>query len=147
MRFRWPQLLDLYRTVRLAVAPLPGGGGASTLEVARAMALGVPVVATPAVIEGTHAVGGASCLVGSEPRDFVAAVAAAYGDCALWGRLSQGGLAVAQQHHFGEEAAAAVVLRALADMGYGPMPATERAKCRAVLGVGSREAGSDGAQL
>lgn len=83
--------------VRLSVSPLRYGAGVKG-KVNQSMALGVPVVATSASVEGMHLVDGSEVIVADEPRAFAEAVAKVYQDEALWKRLSAGGIANIERH-------------------------------------------------
>jgi glycosyltransferase involved in cell wall biosynthesis len=62
------------------------------------MSYGLPVVATPAAVEGMHLVPGDDVLVAEDAADFASAVARAYRDEALWARLSAGGRENVRRH-------------------------------------------------
>lgn len=96
---------------RLSVAPLRYGAGVKG-KVNQAMAHGQPVVATPIAVEGMHLVDGEEVLVAETPADFASAVVRLYRDEALWGRLSEAGLANVTRH-FSFAAARAVLRRVL----------------------------------
>jgi GT2 family glycosyltransferase len=82
---------------RLSVAPLRYGAGVKG-KVNMAMSYGLPVVATPAAVEGMHVVSGEDLLVAQLPADFAAAIRRAYGDATLWTKLSDNGLANVRRH-------------------------------------------------
>jgi glycosyltransferase involved in cell wall biosynthesis len=82
---------------RVSVSPLRYGAGVKG-KVNHSMSRGVPVVATPASVEGMHLVEGEEVLVASEPEAFAEAVVRAYTDETLWKRLSAGGLANVERH-------------------------------------------------
>ena len=82
---------------RVSVSPLRYGAGVKG-KVNQSMSRGVPVVATPASVEGMHLVEGEEVLVASDPEGFADAVARVYMDEALWNRLSAGGLANVDRH-------------------------------------------------
>ena len=82
---------------RLAVAPLRYGAGVKG-KVNISMSRGQPVVATPAAVEGLHAVDGEDVLVASNAEDFAAAIVRLYRDKELWEKLSSGGLRNVEQY-------------------------------------------------
>jgi glycosyltransferase involved in cell wall biosynthesis len=82
---------------RLSVAPLRYGAGVKG-KVNMAMSYGLPVVATPAAVEGMHVRAGEDIMVAASAADFAAAILRAYGDAALWKKLSDNGLANVRQH-------------------------------------------------
>ena len=73
-----------------AVAPLRYGAGVKG-KVNEAMAHGLPVVGTPAAVEGMHLVDGHDVLVGADAEAFAAAIARLHGDADLWTRLARHG--------------------------------------------------------
>ncbi|MEO1102110.1 MAG: glycosyltransferase, partial [Pseudomonadota bacterium] len=96
--------LEAYlETIRLTVAPLRYGAGVKG-KVGNSMRLGVPTVVTPVAAEGMGLVDGKHTLTASEPHAFAEAIARAYGDSALWQRLSKDGQAFVDDA-FGIEAA------------------------------------------
>lgn len=82
---------------RLALAPLRYGAGVKG-KINLAMSYGLPVVATTPAIEGMHVAADQDVLVADQPADFAAAIVRAYGDPALWYRLSDHGLANVRRH-------------------------------------------------
>jgi len=82
---------------RLALAPLRYGAGVKG-KINMAMSCGLPVVATTPAAEGMHARDGEDLLVADSPQDFAAAIVRAYGDAALWKKLSDNGLANVREH-------------------------------------------------
>jgi GT2 family glycosyltransferase/glycosyltransferase involved in cell wall biosynthesis len=82
---------------RLSVAPLRYGAGVKG-KVNMAMSYGLPVVATTPAVEGMHVRADEDVLVADMPEQFAAAIARAYGDAALWTKLSANGLANVRQH-------------------------------------------------
>ncbi len=77
---------------RLSVAPLRYGAGVKG-KVNMAMSYGLPVVATSAAVEGMHVRNGEDVMVADSPADFAQVILHAYGDAALWKKLSDNGLA------------------------------------------------------
>jgi GT2 family glycosyltransferase/glycosyltransferase involved in cell wall biosynthesis len=88
---------------RVSVAPLRYGAGVKG-KVNMAMSYGLPVVATGVAVEGMHVAVGDDVLVADDAAAFAEAVVRAYGDEALWNRLSARGLENVRRH-FSFEAA------------------------------------------
>jgi glycosyltransferase involved in cell wall biosynthesis len=76
----------LYADADVVVAPLRGGGG-TRIKLLEAFAQGVPVVATPAAVEGLAVLDGQHLLLGADADALAAAVAALADDAALGARL------------------------------------------------------------
>ncbi len=100
---------------RVSVAPLRYGAGVKG-KVNMAMSCGLPVVATPAAVEGMHVEPGREVLVASDAAGFADAVIRLYQDEALWNTLSAQGLANVQRH-FSFDAARAALQRLLGEPG------------------------------
>lgn len=96
---------------RLALAPLRYGAGVKG-KVNMAMSYGLPVVATNAAVEGMHVSAGEDVMVADTAADFAAAILQAYGDAALWKKLSANGLANVRRY-FSFDAAREALLRIL----------------------------------
>ena len=105
-----PDVTPFFDGCRLSLAPLRYGAGVKG-KINQSLAHGLPVVATTQAVEGMFLEDGHSVLVADTPRDFAAAVLRLYRDPDLWERLSDGGLAVMEEH-FGFAAAR----RALVDL-------------------------------
>lgn len=90
-------LAELYRTVRLTVAPLRFGAGLKGKVVA-SLVVGLPCVATSEAAEGMINPEEAGILVADDPNAFAQAVAKIHEDRALWYRISDAGVAYAQRH-------------------------------------------------
>jgi len=88
----------LYRQARVAIAPLRLGAG-TKLKVVEALAMGVPVVATPQGYAGLNGTDGQHLLVGSTPEQFAAHVIALLDDDALAGRLAAAGRTLVEQQY------------------------------------------------
>jgi glycosyltransferase involved in cell wall biosynthesis len=82
---------------RISVAPLRYGAGVKG-KVNMAMSCGLPVVATPAAVEGMHVRIGEDVLVATDAASFAADVVRLYRDEALWNTLSANGLANVERH-------------------------------------------------
>ncbi|MBL8296845.1 MAG: glycosyltransferase [Rhodanobacteraceae bacterium] len=96
---------------RVSVAPLRYGAGVKG-KVNMAMSYGLPVVATPAAVEGMHIQAGSDVLVAADANAFAAAIVQLYGDQALWETLSANGLANVERH-FSFDAAKRALARIL----------------------------------
>lgn len=84
------ELMLLYRSVKLVVAPLMSGAGVKG-KINQAMLYGVPVIATPIAAEGMHLVDGINCMMASTASEYARKMMAAYRNCGLWEALVQGG--------------------------------------------------------
>ena len=93
-----------------AVAPLRYGAGVKG-KINEAMAHGLPVVGTPAAVEGMHLVDGHDVLVGADAEAFAAAIVRLHGDADLWARLARHGRDNVARH-FSLDAARGVVREA-----------------------------------
>jgi glycosyltransferase involved in cell wall biosynthesis len=82
---------------RVSVAPLRYGAGVKG-KVNMAMSYGLPVVATPAAVEGMHVEPGQDVMVAADADAFADAVIRVYGDADLWGTLSARGLDNVRRH-------------------------------------------------
>jgi O-antigen biosynthesis protein len=82
-----PTLEGMYRRSRVFVAPLRYGAGMKG-KVGEACAYGLPVVTTSVGAEGMELVEGEDVLIADDAETFAAAVARAYQDAELWGRLA-----------------------------------------------------------
>jgi len=80
----------LFAGARVSIAPLRYGAGVKG-KVNQAMSYGVPVVATPAAVEGMGLTNGLDVLVAEQPQAFADAIVRAYTDDALWRKLALGG--------------------------------------------------------
>ncbi|HSX61702.1 MAG TPA: glycosyltransferase, partial [Tahibacter sp.] len=97
---------------RVSVAPLRYGAGVKG-KVNMAMSYGLPVVATPAAVEGMHIRADSDVLVATDAEAFAAAIVRLYGDATLWETLSANGLANVERH-FSFDAAKRALSRILA---------------------------------
>ncbi len=93
-----PDLAELFRTVRLSVAPLRYGAGLKG-KVADSLGHGVPCVTTSVGIEGSGLVGEDHVLVADDAEGIAAAIERLDRDDALWERLSAAGLAFVEARY------------------------------------------------
>jgi glycosyltransferase involved in cell wall biosynthesis len=93
-----PSLDSFYSKARAVVAPLMSGGG-TRIKVLEAMASSLPIVATPAGIEGLHLGHGSSALVATEPGQFAKQCIAVLEDAALADRLGRSAHSVWSREH------------------------------------------------
>jgi GT2 family glycosyltransferase len=100
---------------RVSVAPLRYGAGVKGND-HMPMSCGLPVVATPAAVEGMHVEPGREVLVARDAAGFADAVIRLYQDETLWNTLSAQGLANVQRH-FSFDAARAALQRLLGEPG------------------------------
>jgi glycosyltransferase involved in cell wall biosynthesis len=92
-----PDVEPLFADCRLSIAPLRYGAGVKG-KVNLAMSYGVPVVATPAAIEGMHLAPGEDVMVAGDAEQFALAIERVYRDEALWQRLSASGVENIRRH-------------------------------------------------
>jgi glycosyltransferase involved in cell wall biosynthesis len=95
----------------VSIAPLRYGAGVKG-KVNLAMSYGLPVVATPASVEGMSLSPGDDVLVAEDAQGFAEAIARVYRDEALWERLAAGGRANIRDH-FSRDVARAAILEML----------------------------------
>jgi len=114
-----PDVEPFFTDCRLSIAPLRYGAGVKG-KVNLAMSYGVPVVATPAAVEGMHLVPGEDVLVAGDAEQFARAIERAYRDEALWQRLSAAGIENIRQHF--SRAVAKKALQELFEMGTAAAP-------------------------
>jgi O-antigen biosynthesis protein len=107
-----PDVEPYFAHCRLSVAPLRYGAGVKG-KINQSLAYGLPVVATSIAVEGMHLVDQESALIADDAPAFAAAVTRLLTDELLWQRLSDGGLAV-MEDHFSFAAAERAVHQALA---------------------------------
>ena len=96
-------LAPLLDKMRVSVAPLRYGAGIKG-KIGSAMAVGLPVVATPLAAEGMSLSDGENILVASGAEQFADAVVSLYKNESLWDRISHRGLQFAE-NAWGAEAA------------------------------------------
>ena len=81
-----------YEQCRLAIAPLRYGAGVKG-KVNQALSFGLPVVGSPAALEGMGLVHGEHVMSAATPRAFADSILAVYDDAELWQSLSDNGRA------------------------------------------------------
>jgi len=108
-----PDVAPYFSGCRVSISPLRYGAGVKG-KVNLAMSYGLPVVATPASVEGMHLTDGEDVLVAGDAEAFAAAVQRAYEDRALWEKLSAGGRVNIERHF--SRAVARAALRDLLDL-------------------------------
>jgi GT2 family glycosyltransferase/glycosyltransferase involved in cell wall biosynthesis len=100
--------------MRISVAPLRYGAGIKG-KIGSAMAVGLPVVATPLAAEGMSLTDGENILLEESPEKFADAVAKIYQNESLWNRISNNGL-IFVENAWGSEAAWKIFNNILADI-------------------------------
>lgn len=98
-----PDIDGLLGSCRIGVAPLRFGAGVKG-KVNHYMAHGLPVVATPAAVEGMHLRNGHDVLVAENAEDFAQAIERLYRDDELWTQLSANGRENVRRHFSAESA-------------------------------------------
>jgi GT2 family glycosyltransferase/SAM-dependent methyltransferase/glycosyltransferase involved in cell wall biosynthesis len=107
-----PNLLD---QMRISVAPLRYGAGIKG-KIGTAMAVGLPVIATPLAVEGMCLTDGENIIVADGVEAFVSSIVKLYESESLWNNLSQKGLIFADQA-WGAEAAWEILANILFNIG------------------------------
>jgi GT2 family glycosyltransferase/SAM-dependent methyltransferase/glycosyltransferase involved in cell wall biosynthesis len=105
----------LLGSVRLAVAPIRFGAGAKG-KVARPMAAGLPVVASPEATEGMGLAGDEHLLIADSADAFAHSIIRLHDDDALWWRLADAGHKYAVDH-WGPKAAASRMAQIMLSQG------------------------------
>ena len=105
-----------YEQCRLAIAPLRYGAGVKG-KVNQALSFGLPVVGSPAALEGMGLIHGESVLSASTPRAFADSILAAYDDAELWQSLSANGRASLEGRFTSQVAASALSSALTASLG------------------------------
>jgi glycosyltransferase involved in cell wall biosynthesis len=108
-------LTDLYRTVRVAVAPLRFGAGLKGKVVA-SLAVGLPCVVTSVAAEGMPQGGADAIVVADDADGFARAIADVHASPQLWYRMSDAGVAYARAN-FSVETIAGKVRKLLEGLG------------------------------
>ncbi|MCS6857995.1 MAG: glycosyltransferase, partial [Sandaracinaceae bacterium] len=93
-----PNLIPLYASVRLTVAPLRYGAGLKG-KVAESLSYGVPCVSTSIGIEGSGLVHGVHLLVADSAEEFARSIVRLALDDNLWDQLSESGFEFARTHY------------------------------------------------
>jgi O-antigen biosynthesis protein len=91
-------LRGFFETMRVSLAPVRFGAGVKG-KVAAAFAAGVPVVGTALALEGMDLQPEEGALAADHPSEMAREIVRLYRDPALWGRLSQAGLARARREY------------------------------------------------
>ncbi len=110
-------LTPLLDKMRVSVAPLRYGAGIKG-KIGSAMAVGLPVVATPLAAEGMSLIDGQNILVATSAERFSDAIVKLYQDESLWNRISINGLEFAE-NTWGDEAAWKNLAEILCELGLG----------------------------
>jgi GT2 family glycosyltransferase len=107
-------LTPLLNKIRVSVAPLRYGAGIKG-KIGSAMAIGLPVVATPLAIEGMSLTDGENILVAENPTQFANTIGRLYQEETLWNKISHNGLEFAK-NAWGAKAAWKALSEILADI-------------------------------
>ena len=105
-----------YEQCRLAIAPLRYGAGVKG-KVNQALSFGLPVVGSPAAVEGMGLVHGENVLSASTPHAFAESILAVYDDAELWQSLSANGRASLEGRFTSQVAASALSAALTASLG------------------------------
>jgi GT2 family glycosyltransferase/SAM-dependent methyltransferase len=108
-------LTPLLDKMRVSVAPLRYGAGIKG-KIGSAMAVGLPVVATPLAAEGMSLTNGENILIADSAEAFAATIVKLYQDDALWNQISQNSLVFADKA-WGAESAYQLLTEIVADLG------------------------------
>ena len=111
-------LLPLYRSTRVGIAPLRYGAGVKG-KVGEALSLGLPMAMTSIAAEGMHIEDGATGMVCDDPAGLADRIVALMDDDDLWRRLSASGRELISEH-FGPRAAQAAILTVLREARHAP---------------------------
>jgi glycosyltransferase involved in cell wall biosynthesis len=117
-------LTPLLDKMRVSVAPLRYGAGIKG-KIGTAMAVGLPVVATPLAAEGMSLSNGEYILVAEGAKQFTDAIVRLYEDEALWNRLSHNGVAFAE-NAWGAEAAWKIFVDILRELSFDTVRSSRR---------------------
>jgi glycosyltransferase involved in cell wall biosynthesis len=115
-------LTELYRSVRVSVAPLRYGAGLKG-KVVSSLAVGLPCVVTSIGREGMPHGGTVAIAVADDPQDFARTIAAIHADPEVWYRMSDAGVAYARDN-FSIETIAAKVRIMLGSLGLPVAPSS-----------------------
>jgi len=117
-------LTPLLDRMRVSVAPLRYGAGIKG-KIGTAMAVGLPVIATSLAAEGMSLTDGENILVADGAEALAGAIARIYQDEALWNRISENGVAFAEQT-WGAEAAWKILAGILCELGFSSLRGNRR---------------------
>ena len=109
-----PDLTSFLNNIRLSVVPLRYGAGIKG-KIGSAMAVGLPVVATPIAAEGMSLTHGINILIAEDPKAFADQIITLYHDENLWDSLSNNSLNFAEQV-WGAEPAWNILANTLAEI-------------------------------
>ncbi len=109
-----PDLTSFLNNIRLSVAPLRYGAGIKG-KIGSAMAVGLPVVATPIAAEGMSLTHGINILIAEDPKAFADQITTLYHDENHWDSLSNNSLSFAEQV-WGAEPAWNILANTLAEI-------------------------------
>ena len=109
------ELTPLLDTFRVSVAPLRYGAGIKG-KIGTAMAIGLPVVATPLAAEGMSLTNGENILIADGAEAFANTLTKLYNDKTLWDKISRNEIVFAEQI-WGAEAALENLMNILTDLG------------------------------
>ncbi|MDH4483041.1 MAG: glycosyltransferase [Rhodoferax sp.] len=112
-------LTPLLDKMRVSVAPLRYGAGIKG-KIGTAMAVGLPVVATPIASEGMSLTDGEDVLVAGGAEAFANAITKIYQNEVLWNRISDNGLKFADEA-WGAEAAWGILAGILRELSFKPV--------------------------
>ena len=110
------ELAPFLDKMRVSVAPLRYGAGIKG-KIGTAMAVGLPVVATPLAAEGMSLTDGENILVAESAKQFADAIVKLYKDEILWNSISLNGLEFSE-NAWGAEAAWSTFVLMLRDLGF-----------------------------
>jgi glycosyltransferase involved in cell wall biosynthesis len=106
----------LFDKMRISVAPLRYGAGIKG-KIGSAMAVGLPVVATPLAVEGMSLTDGENILVAEDAAKFADTVVKLYQDEMLWNQISHNSLEFAE-NAWGAEAAWKILAEILSKLNF-----------------------------
>jgi glycosyltransferase involved in cell wall biosynthesis len=116
-------LTKLYRSARVAVAPLRFGAGLKG-KVVSSLAVGLPCVVTSIAGEGMPLGGMEAIAIVDDPKGFARAIATIHENPDIWYRMSDAGLGYARDN-FSVETIAGKVSAILADLGLPVTPSRQ----------------------
>ena len=113
------ELLPLYRSSRVGIAPLRYGAGVKG-KVGEALSLGLPMAMTSIAAEGMHIQDGVTGMVSDDPAGLADRIVQLMADDDLWRRLSARGRELISER-FGPRAAQAAILGVLREARRSPI--------------------------